>query len=109
MKLINLTPHELNIHAGGDVITVAPHDMKNPARVAMETTLAKNIVVDGYTIPVFYQIPGEVVNLPAPEAGTMFIVAAMVKEAVGRPDVVSPGPLKRNDAGQPIGCEGLSV
>lgn len=49
------------------------------------------------------------VGLPEPEAGTVLIASAMVADAVRRPDVMSPGELVRNEAGQPIGCKGLTA
>ena len=35
-------------------------------------------------------------------------LAAQAAKAAGRTDVLAPGPLVRNEQGQPIGCQGLS-
>ena len=54
--------------------------------------------------PVF----GEVVDLPEPQEGTIYVVSMLVAaRAVGRNDLVSPGRQLRNEAGQVIGCAGL--
>ena len=38
---------------------------------------------------------------------TVFIVSGMVAAMVERDDVMSPGPLLRDEEGRPIGCKGL--
>ena len=56
------------------------------------------------------RVLGDVTGLPAPAAGVVFIVAGMVAahpSVAGRADVVSPGPLVRDESGRPIGCRGL--
>lgn len=100
---INLTPHPINIHnADGDLVTtVAPSG--TVARVSQSDTVVDT--VDGVDIlAVTY---GDLDGLPDPVDGTMYIVSGMVRAATDRADVLSPGPLIRNDAGQPIGCRGL--
>jgi hypothetical protein len=51
---------------------------------------------------------GNIVGLPEPKDGTVYIVSAMVREAArDRIDVFSPGSLIRDDAGNVVGCDGL--
>jgi hypothetical protein len=53
---------------------------------------------------------GAVEGLPAPEAGKIFVVSALVLAAVpGRADVFAPGPAIRDAEGRIIGAEGLSA
>lgn len=53
---------------------------------------------------------GQVENLPLPKKGTIFIVSALVLQAVpGRLDVFAPGPALRDEAGKIIGADGLSA
>lgn len=53
---------------------------------------------------------GAVEDLPPVVEGTIYVVSRMVITACpDRRDFVSPGPLLRNEAGQPIGAIGLSI
>lgn len=103
---INLTPHTINIFdsEGNHVLDIPTSGMV--ARCAQHEQAICEI--DG--VPVTRQYFGEVQGLPEPEEGTFLIVSRMVAEAVGlsRTDLLVPGPLVRNEAGQPIGCRGLS-
>lgn len=59
-------------------------------------------------VPVYTMRYGEVIGLPPQSETDAYVVSAMVRLAVPeRLDVLSPGPLIRNEAGQPIGCDGL--
>lgn len=103
IKLVNLTPHTINIR-GAVSMDVAPSG--TVARCSQNNV----IVGDINGIPVSRQVFGTVVDLPAPQEGVVYIVSRMVADACrDREDLVIPGPLLRNEAGQPIGCDGLSV
>jgi hypothetical protein len=53
---------------------------------------------------------GRVDDLPAREAGVVYIVSALVRAAEpDRGDLASPGGLVRDDAGVIVGCEYLIV
>lgn len=109
MKLVNLTPHELKLHApGGHVLTVAPSG--DVARVAQTDTLTGAVVVDGVALPVNKKEFGDVVGLPAPQPDTAFVVSGLVLAALNgsRLDVFAPGALVRDDAGNVVGANGLS-
>lgn len=101
MKLVNLTPHPvrlcgLDIQPSGQV-----------ARVSTTEVVVDNIDVDGTNVPILSVEFGEVVGLPEPEDGTIFIVSALVAQAARRSDVMSPGRLVRDPEGRVIGADGL--
>jgi len=101
MSIVNLTPHELNIHdADGGVITVTPSG--TVARVSTTTVPAGD--VEG--IPTYSVEYGEVKGLPEPGDDTL-VVSGLVAAACPRDDVFSPGELIRDEQGRPVGCQGL--
>jgi hypothetical protein len=108
-RIINMTPHPINIMAeGGTTITLPPSGALVRVRVTRE--VAGYICHDGAEIPLHRTSYGAVEGLPAPEPGTLYIVSLAVRAACpGRMDLASPGELVRDAAGQPIGCRGLDV
>jgi hypothetical protein len=101
-NILNLTPHTLNVVLADGVRAIAPSG--TIARVSSSQTQTGS--VDG--IPLFTTTFGDVVDLPAPSPDTLLVVSALVRTAVAdRKDVVSPGDLVRDDAGNVIGCKGL--
>ena len=113
--IVNLTPHEINIYvypASGTVIVTVPST--GVARCA-ESVRDTGATVGHYPVPVGVPIVettyGDVEGLPAPVAGTRYVVSRIVRSALGagtRPDVLCPGKGVRDEAGRIIGCEGLS-
>lgn len=103
-KLVNLTPHALNISAGGQSLEI-------PASGIVARCAQSNIVVGEVNgIPVTRQIFGEVVDLPEYEPNTLYIVSRLVASAKPeRNDLLIPGALLRDEAGKVIGCDGFSV
>jgi hypothetical protein len=101
MKLVNLTPHTLNIHTDNGVESIEPSGQV--ARVDSESTPAEPIG----NIPTFHVEFGEVTDLPEPQEDVVYIVSGMVSDAISRRDVLSPGQLVRDENGRPIGCKGL--
>lgn len=84
MKIVNLTPHDVVIV--GDEKKVYPKSGVF-ARVATHSEVVGE--VDGVSI--VSQKYGEVDGLPAPEAGTLYIVSMVVRLALpDREDLVSP-------------------
>jgi len=101
--IVNLTPHEVKFVDGNSVWSIPSAGV---ARVETLVEKARELPVSG--IPVVRATKGEVVNLPNPSKGTIYIVSAMVREAVPhRTDVFSPHGLVRDDAGNVVGCEAL--
>lgn len=100
---VNLTPHTLNIHHPCGVFSLPPS-----GEVARVATVEVDAAPVGHTaIPTVITSYGEVTGLPDPVAGVMLIVSGMVASASPRGDVMSPGPLVRDEGGRPIGCRGL--
>jgi hypothetical protein len=100
MKILNLTPHEINEVESGKAF--------KPSGVVARVSVTFIKVQEFGGIPIFVPQYGEVKDLRDQEEDTMLIVSAMVRLAMPqRDDLVSPGELVRNGAGQPIGCRGF--
>lgn len=96
--IVNLTPDTINLL--GRIIP--PSGMV--ARVSEVSVYAK----DHAGVRLEYSWHGEIIDLPAPSPGTLYIVSAMVRLAVPeRDDVASPGKLVRDDEGRVLGCASL--
>ena len=123
MELVNLTPHVLNVIGSDKEITEIPLS-GHVARVEMTREEADSVG----QISLWQSVPGKITgieNLPLKGGKEyIFITSLVAKRAVlkylseqvqeGFEDsvpptiiVVSPGELVRNEAGQPIGCQGL--
>ena len=109
VTLVNKTPHVLNlITEDGAKISLEPvlptprvssSSVKTAAYTITDSNGIKHTVIR--EAPVF----GEVVDLPEPQEGTIYVVSMLVAaRAVGRNDLVSPGRQLRNEAGQVSGC-----
>jgi hypothetical protein len=102
MKIINLTPHELNLHRGTEIETIL--STTPPARVGTEKKVLGEL--NGY--PVNLTTFLEVENMPAKEEGKVFVVSRIVAEALknqGRTaDVFIPDDVVRDEKGVIIGC-----
>lgn len=80
--IVNLTPHAINITGWGSIPASGQVARVSSTHVCVAHT------VEG--IPVFSAGFGEVVGLPDPKPGTLFLVSGMVAAAAKRPDVVAP-------------------
>jgi len=112
MKLINLTPHSISLVKDGDILITLPASGTIARVEEVRTDMEPLFVADADDdIPVSTVTYGKVEGLPEPVEDTGYVVSFMVREAVGarRPDVFSPGPLVRDDAGNIIGCLGLTT
>ena len=116
MEIVNLTAHPLNFvsNDGQVILTVPPSG--TVTRVATDRQLVGTIntaddnLGDDSSPQLAITVPnfGQITDLPDPQAGTIFVVSAMVAIAAGRDDVFSPGDLVRGPGGQPVGCRGLT-
>lgn len=111
-RLVNLTPHAINILAEDKT----PHFTLSPSGKVARIFQTRQMVDVLYTehhpegMAVFSTKCGDIVDLPAEQADTFYVVSAMVKNAAqDRYDLLSPGELVRDDKGQPIGCIGLDL
>lgn len=124
-EFFNLTPHTLHIFANENdsepIMTIEP----SGTVVRVEVTYHKNKT--HFPFPVFYTKYGKlttVVDKNAKEINLnysyeweainpVFIVSTIVLEAIKKANKIeqsfffAPGPLKRNDKGQVVGCVGL--
>lgn len=84
---VNLTPHAIVIRNNDGDTVIGP---TSPAARVEPGVLLSTENMGG--IPIIRWGDGEVVNLPPPTEGVIFIVSAVVGAAVrGRADVVCPG------------------
>lgn len=110
--LKNLTPHSISVFAAdGKTLLVTVPPSGDIARVTVSRVETGVVPIEpDAAIPVYVGTYGAVTGLPAPALGTIYIVSAMVRQAVPtRRDVLSPGELIRDAAGQPLGCRGLEA
>lgn len=109
MTIINLTPHAVVIYDNdGKTILATVQPSGEVARVSMTRQQVGHVT--GTDIPIFISASGDVTGVPDPQAGKIYLVSALVRLALkGRRDVLSPGELIRNEAGQPVGCRGLEA
>jgi len=77
--------------------------------VIARCTENKNIVGEFESVQLVTNKFGDVYDLPAPLDGTLYIVSMVVRQAIGRPDLASPGDLIRDAEGKIIGCRNLVV
>lgn len=98
-KFVNLTPHEITLCG-----------VKLPSEgLARCATLEQQIaVIDG--VRVNYRTFGEVIGLPAPKEDTVYIVSAIVAQAIAgkRDDVFVVDETVRDENGKIIGCNALA-
>lgn len=104
MKFINLTPHEINIYSGEELIKTVPASGTVARCEQREEVLGK---IDGITIT--EQFFGAVQGVTDQEEGVAYIVSRIVADAITfRDDLYIPGPMVRDNNGRVIGCQGLS-
>lgn len=102
-KLVNLTPHPVNVILDGqDPIVI------NPSGVIPRCSAANNIIAPGFTQSVL----GDVTGLPDQQDGILLIVGALIRTACpDRDDLIgpdtSPTGAVRNDQGQIVGVRGF--
>jgi hypothetical protein len=108
MRLINLTPHPVNLLLGERVVTVPPEGVV--ARVREEILPDTGIVTDdGVEIPVVRKVLREVTGLPEPSDGVAFVVSLAVAQAAReREDLLVTDDFIRDEEGRIIGARRLS-
>ena len=110
MNIINLTPHPLNLMpegSDGPTVTIPPSGIV--ARCATSRVQVGTVTVDGIAIPVNRTQFGEVTGLPDPQPDTIYIVSAVVAQAVpNRPDVFIVDDTVRDEQGRIIGAKALA-
>ena len=108
-KIINLTPHSINVIGEDDSVAITIETSGNVARCSQTIDIVDTINVNNIAIPVSSSSYGEVVDLPAPQDDTYYIVSRLVMSACpNRQDLLVPNDLVRDEAGRVIGCRSLA-
>lgn len=117
MKIINLTPHDINI-----LITTMKKVEDFGQWIEMEDTTIITIPASGAVarckverkitgyinnIPETHTVFGEVEGLPEPQDGIIYIVSSLVAQAVKRDDIYIPDDVVRDGTGKIVGCKSL--
>ena len=103
IKIVNLTPHVLNVHDGEGNERHSLPPSGEVARITSKKTLEGDLL----GVPLHSFKFGEVEGLPPPQKDTVFAVSGVVFQESGRPDLIAPGDLVRDPDGRPIGCLGF--
>jgi hypothetical protein len=112
-KLVNLTPHPINILADGKVITIPPSGVVARVQEVVEDAGSLSLEVEGVSIPLRTKRFGDAIeNLPPPQEGVIYIASLLAAQAawsLGRNDVVATGDPVRDGNGNIIGIKSLYV
>lgn len=102
MNIINLTPHAIIV----DGFTIPAS-----GAVARCDTITEPVDLPGCPVPVVRQYFGAVEGLPDPAEDTIYVVSAIVAQAVGdaRDDLYIPGQQIRDNENRIIGCRSLAI
>ena len=110
MNIVNLTPHPLNLMPegpDGPTATIPPSGQV--ARCAVDRVQVDTVTVNGVSVPVNQTQFGSVSDLPDPQPDTIFVVSALVAQAVpDRQDVFIVDDAVRDDQGRIIGARALA-
>jgi hypothetical protein len=97
VKIVNLTPHQLNIYSGETVILSLPPPPEGTPipRVATSSKIVGTINIDGTEVPIRKITYGDVENLPEEREDTIYIVSTLVtlalrEKGIERRDFLSP-------------------
>jgi hypothetical protein len=102
MKLVNLTPHTVNLPG----LALPSEGLARVSEVATE--VSRMHTAGPAPIPVYSVSYGAVTGLPEPVEGTVYIVSRLIRTALPeRGDLASPYGLVRDAEGRAIGAEGL--
>lgn len=120
-KLVNLTPHDVNIYREDDLdkfrrvefgrrpYCVIPPAVQPTARVITQERPVDSLSVDGMEIPLNEKVMSHIQNLPAPVDDTFYIVSTIVAlYAPHRTDLLVPSGNVRSRSGVIVGCTGFS-
>jgi hypothetical protein len=107
-KIVNLTPHPVNIQTDSNTIEIPPSG--KVARCVESVTEIEQIEYGGQNIKTQVKSFGKVENLPEPEDGVIYIVSLPVAQATkNRRDVFTIGDAIRNEKGQVVGAKTLAI
>ena len=100
-QIVSLLPHDCVVRLNGRDITIPPS-----GQVARVAATAREVAKVG-EIPIVATEFGEIIGLPEPEPGVLYLGSTLLAQAAaraGRTDVVSPdtGPTAVRDGGQVV-------
>lgn len=107
MKLVNLTPHELNVYEKGKLVLTLPK-----ATDALRCIQEDVVVGEVNSITIRKVVYTDLIDPPPELEETMYIVSlpcAKAAAVIGRKDFLAVGPGIRDDAGRIIGANGLAL
>lgn len=108
MKVINLTPHPVNIYRDGELVVTY-----EPSGTIARVGFVSNEVGEINGVPVSVTGFGPTTDLQSQEEDTIFIVSLLVVRQANpdRKDLVNPdGPIySEENPRQVIGCRGFSI
>lgn len=108
MEIVNLTPHAITIIGENKNLVIEPSGIVT--RIGSYTKTVGLLIAENqgpFEIPVTVTKYDEVENLPEPVNDTIYIVSAMVANAIKRHDLYIPNETVRDDKGRIIGCKSL--
>lgn len=115
MKLINLTPHQLNFYnAENHLCYTLPKNEELPiVRVQKQNHPVGELLVEGVPLPLAETAFGEIENLPAPQPDVLYIVSTLVLQAIkerypDRQDFLALDDFVRDPGGNILGCRTLT-
>ena len=105
MKIINLTPHIVNmVDVKGEEIA------KFPSEGEARCTQTTNKVGEINSIPLTETSFGSVTGLPNEQEGIKYIVSRLVMQACQeRKDLLVPNEIVRDEEGKIVGCKSFAI
>jgi len=106
--IVNLTPHPIDLHMDGDVITLGP--VKSPPRLPERSETNESLLITGRSLPLrTIRYADDPIDLPPAKPHRLLIVARVIAEQCSdRADLVVPTDLVRDGDGRVIGCRALA-
>lgn len=104
-QIINYTPHTIKIIGVGEIPS------SGAVRCSQAKTKIREIEVQGQMVPVFKTEYGEAEGLPEPQSNTLYVVSAIVAQALKgtRSDLIISDKVRRDRDGNILGCEAFGI
>lgn len=109
IKIVNLTPHNVNFMGESDKVLHVFERCENPPRLKENKELDGLISFNKYFIRVFRKEFQPETNLPPQIDGVFYIVSNLIASAFpDRNDLLIPDDVVRDNDGQIVGCRGFA-
>jgi hypothetical protein len=109
LKIVNLTPHALNIYdSAGDLVETV-----EPSGLVARASVSRHLESKAGHIELYESFFSGAAELGEPESNSVYVVSSLYLQALraegkSTAGVYVPGEAVRNEAGQVVGCVGLS-